>query len=96
MHRVDTVAGFVKANMPYGRGGSLGDQEAWDVAIFISSHERPQDPRFEGSIGQTRDKHHDEYCLYGRTPAELEAEAGKALANTKPGPLEGLSPVTTH
>lgn len=98
MHRVDTVAGFVKANMPYGRGGSLSDQEAWDVAMFISSHERPQDPRFEGSIGQTRDKHHDEYCLYGRTPAELEALLAKqaTLANTNPGPFQGLSPATAH
>ncbi len=99
MHRVDTVAGFVKANMPYGRGGSLSDQESWDVAIFISSHERPQDPRFEGNLAQTRDKHHDEYCLYGRTPAELDALLAKqtsALADTNPGPLNGVSPATAH
>ena len=71
MHRVDTAAGFIKANMPYGRGGTLSDQEAWDVALFMNSHERPKDPRFQGSIARTRDKEHDEICLYGRTPDEM-------------------------
>ncbi|NMM38293.1 MAG: c-type cytochrome [Glaciimonas sp.] len=71
MHRIDTAAGFIKANMPYGRGGTLSDQEAWDVALFMNSHERPKDPRFKDSIAQTRDKDHDENCLYGRTPKQL-------------------------
>lgn len=73
MHRVNTAAGFIKANMPYGMGGTLSDQQAWDVALFMNSHDRPQDPRFEGSLAQTRDEYHDEICLYGRTPGELEA-----------------------
>ena len=42
MHRVDTAAGFIKANMPYGRGGMLTEQQAWDVALFMNSHERPK------------------------------------------------------
>ena len=73
MHRVNTAAGFIKANMPYGLGGTLSDQEAWDVALFINSQERPEDPRFHGSLAQTRDEHHQENCLYGRTPEELQA-----------------------
>ena len=73
MHRIDTAAGFIKANMPYGRGGMLTDQQAWDVAIFMNSHERPKDPRAKGSITQARDQYHDENCLYGRTPEELRA-----------------------
>lgn len=72
MHRVDTAAGFIQANMPYGLGGTLSDQEAWDVALFMNSHDRPEDPRFQGSLAQTRDEHHEEICLYGRTPEELE------------------------
>jgi cytochrome c len=28
------------------KGGSLSEQDAWDVAVFMNSHERPQDPRF--------------------------------------------------
>lgn len=71
MHRVDTAAGFIKANMPYGRGGILSEQEAWDVAFFMTSHERPEDPRRKGSITQTRDEFHQEKCLYGRPPPEL-------------------------
>jgi thiosulfate dehydrogenase len=77
MHRVDTAAGFIQANMPYGLGGMLSDQEAWDVALFMNSHERPQDPRFKGSVAQTRDQHHEENCLYGRTPEELAAALAK-------------------
>lgn len=73
MHRVNTAAGFIQANMPYGLGGTLSEQEAWDVALFMNSHDRPDDPRFQGSLAQTRDEYHDENCLYGRTPEELAA-----------------------
>ena len=45
MYRVNTAAEFIKANMPLGKGGSLSNQDAWDVAQFINSHERPADPR---------------------------------------------------
>jgi thiosulfate dehydrogenase len=41
MHRVPTAAAFIKANMPLGQGGSLTDQQAWDVAAFINSRPRP-------------------------------------------------------
>lgn len=32
MHRVNTAAAFIRANMPFGKGGSLSVQDAWDVA----------------------------------------------------------------
>ena len=42
------------------------NQQAWDVATFMNSHERPQDPRFTGDVAQTRAQFHDsEYSLYG-------------------------------
>lgn len=66
MHRIDTAAAFIKANMPLGRGGSLSEQEAWDVATFVDSHERPQDPRFTGSVAETRAHYHEENCNYGK------------------------------
>lgn len=50
MHRINTAASFIKMNMPYGKGESLSDQQAWDVAMFINSHERPEDPRI-ASVG---------------------------------------------
>lgn len=78
MHRIDTAAGFIKVNMPYGRFGTLSDQEAWDVALYMNSHDRPKDPRFKHSLEKTRDEHHDENCLYGRTPAELAARLAKS------------------
>jgi thiosulfate dehydrogenase len=67
MTKIDAAAGFVKANMPLGLGDSLTDQQAWDVATFIDSQSRPQDPRFTGSVAETRAKFHDSpYSMYGR------------------------------
>jgi thiosulfate dehydrogenase len=44
------MAAFVKANMPLGRGGSLSDQQATDVAAYVLSHPRPH---FDGSAAIT-------------------------------------------
>lgn len=65
MHRINTAAGFIKANMPFGKSGSLSDQEAWDVARFINSQERPADPRALKTIAETDKVYHDENCTYG-------------------------------
>ncbi|EYS91077.1 cytochrome C [Cupriavidus sp. SK-4] len=67
MHQLANAAGFIQANMPLGKGGTLSEQDAWDVAMFMNSHERPQDPRFTGSIEATRKKYHDtDDSMYGR------------------------------
>lgn len=66
MHQLDNAAAFIKANMPFSRGDTLSDQDAWDVAMFMDAHERPQDPRFNGSVSETRKKYHDTpMSLYG-------------------------------
>ncbi|MGA9700983.1 MAG: c-type cytochrome [Pseudomonas sp.] len=70
MHRINTAASFIKHNMPLGKSGSLSDQQAWDVAAYVNSHERPQDPRLiDGSVEKTRLKFHanDGVNLYGQT-----------------------------
>lgn len=68
MHDIKNATGFIKANMPLGMGGTLSDQEAWDVATYMNSQERPQDPRFKGSVAQTRKKYHDEpTSMYGKS-----------------------------
>jgi thiosulfate dehydrogenase len=68
MHQLDNAAAFIKANMPLSRGGMLSDQDAWDVAMFMNAHERPQDPRYTGNLGETRAKYHDDpNSLYGTT-----------------------------
>jgi thiosulfate dehydrogenase len=41
MTRVEIAAAFIKAKMPLGRGGSLSDQDAWDIAALISGAPRP-------------------------------------------------------
>ena len=66
MHQLGNAAGFIKANMPLGKGGTLSDQDAWDVALFMNSHERPQDPRFTKSVSETRKRYHDtDDSMYG-------------------------------
>ena len=68
MGDINNAAGFIKANMPLSKGNSLSDQEAWDVATYIDSQERPQDPRFTGDVASTRKQFHDsEMSMYGQT-----------------------------
>lgn len=40
-----TLAAFIQANMPLGRGGSLGAQEAADLAAYLIAQPRRADPR---------------------------------------------------
>lgn len=44
MARHFTAAGFIKHNMPLGQGNSLSDDEAWDVAAYVITQERPDFP----------------------------------------------------
>lgn len=65
MHRINTAANFIHANMPLGKPNSLSEQEAWDVAAYINSHERPQDPRYQGNLEKTDKTFHKHQCYYG-------------------------------
>ena len=66
MGNIKNAAAFIKANMPFSKGNTLSDQEAWDVAMFVDGHERPQDPRFTGSVPETRKRfHNSKMWLYG-------------------------------
>lgn len=53
--RTFTMAGFIQHNMPLGQPMSLTDQQAWDLAFFLTSQERPQDPRYDGDVEATRE-----------------------------------------
>ncbi|MBD3730379.1 MAG: c-type cytochrome [Sphingomonadales bacterium] len=66
MAKISNAAGFIKYNMPFGNGNSLTDQQAWDVAAYVVSHERPRDPRQTGSIEQARAAHHKSGDYYGQ------------------------------
>ncbi|MHA6346920.1 c-type cytochrome [Roseivivax sp. CAU 1761] len=68
MHRVNTAAGFIYANMPLGKPFSLTAQEAWDVAAWINSQKRPPDPRQKGKMSVAEAKaefHADDPDYYG-------------------------------
>lgn len=41
MARLDTAAAFVRWNMPLGQGGTLSDQDAYDVAEYFIRQPRP-------------------------------------------------------
>ena len=73
MHRIDTAASFIKLNMPFGladpvkKKALLSDHEAWDVAAWMNSQERPQDPRFSGDLAETTKQFHgSKYDYYGK------------------------------
>ena len=44
MARVSVAAGFVQAKMPLGAGGTLSDQEAYDIAAYFTAKPRPDFP----------------------------------------------------
>ncbi|BBP01324.1 c-type cytochrome [Sulfuriferula nivalis] len=87
MGSIKNAVGFIKANMPLGLGGTLSDQQAWDVAIFMDSHERPQDPRFQGDIAATRAKYHDSSdSMYGTVVnGQLLGKGTTSANNPTPG-----------
>lgn len=65
MHRVNTAAFFIYENMPFAKSIQLTNQQAWDVAAYINSHERPQDPRNKGDVKQAQEKYHNDNDYYG-------------------------------
>jgi thiosulfate dehydrogenase len=67
MSRTASAAGFIKVNMPLGQGNTLSDQQAWDVAAFVTSRERPRDPRQTGSIAEAQRRFHAKGDFYGQT-----------------------------
>jgi len=47
LFRMSRLAGYVKANMPFGasyQNPQLSDEEAWDVAAFVNAQPRPKHP----------------------------------------------------
>ena len=85
MHKISTAANFIKANMPLGNFLTLTDQEAWDVAAFMNSHERPQDPRFTGDLAETTEKFHgSKFDYYGKRKGADGKLLGESSSAGKP------------
>jgi thiosulfate dehydrogenase len=66
MTNVEIAAAFIAANMPFGLAGTLPDHDAWDVAAFIDSRPRPQDPHFTGDVAETARRFHPTGDYYGQ------------------------------
>jgi thiosulfate dehydrogenase len=45
MYQAETLARFIRANMPVGQEGSVSPEQARDIAAYIESKPRPADPR---------------------------------------------------
>ena len=91
MASIKNAAEFIRANMPLGQGGSLTPQEAWDLAAFVDSQVRPQDPRFNGDVATTRKTFHDTpFSMYGQTVN------GKVLGDPAATPPAGTVPATAE
>ena len=67
MHRVNTAAYFIYENMPFAKSIQLSNQQAWDVAAYINSQERPQDPRFKGDVNDLQKQYHKHQCYYDQS-----------------------------
>ncbi len=98
MGSIKNAAEFIHANMPLGLGGSLTPQQSWDVATYMDSQVRPQDPRFSGSVEETRKKYHDSaMSMYGHTVngAVLGDPAVTPAFGTVPGDVAKVVPAAT-
>ncbi len=86
MHKVDTAVAFIRHNMPLGLNNALTDQEAWDAAAYVNSHERPQDPRFTGDLQETAERfHQSKFSLYGKAKGADGALLGEQPAHPAAG-----------
>lgn len=67
MGSVKNAAEFIHQNMPLGLPKTLSVQQAWDVAMYMDSQVRPEDPRYLGSVAATRAKfHNSKFSMYGK------------------------------
>ena len=88
IHKVEKAAAFIKAAMPLGSSlhnqKLLTDKEAWDLAVFIDSQDRPQDPRYLGNTKKTRSVFHNSTTPYGLKNPETGKLLGAAKLEKKP------------
>lgn len=76
--RVFTLAGFIKYNMPLGAAPLINDEDAWDIAAYVDSQERPQDPRYTGDVAETLALYADTFHQHTYYGKEVD---GKVLAD---------------
>lgn len=85
--RLFTLASFIKHNMPLGQPNTLTDQQAWDLAQYINSQERPQDPRYTGDIAETRQLYEATFHKHSLYGVEVDGKVLGDHANTGEKPF---------
>ncbi|SFX56473.1 c-type cytochrome [Marinospirillum alkaliphilum] len=82
-----TLAGFIHHNMPLGQPYTMSVQDAWDIAVYINSHERPQDPRYEGDVRATRARYLESFHKHGFYGTEQQGRLLGDHRNTGEKPI---------
>jgi thiosulfate dehydrogenase len=95
MARPERAASFIRHNMPLDRPGSLNDQQAFDVASYITAMARPDMPGKELDWPDGGAPSDVPYATKGRVatrPPKLLPRAGKASDAIVPVPASVLAP----
>lgn len=98
MASIKNAAEFIHQNMPLGLPKSLSVQQAWDVAKFMDSQIRPEDPRYLGSVAATRAKYHNtKFSMYGMVVnGVLLGQPDQAKPTVSPPETESVAPPPPH
>lgn len=94
MIRLKTAAGFIKHNMPLGQPNSLSDKEAWNIAYYINSQERTQDPRYTGDIAETLEKYGPTFHKHSMYGQKRESDGQLLGDHSNTGEKDFLKPDT--
>lgn len=76
--RIFTLASFIHHNMPIGKPNTVSVQDSWDIAMYVNTKERPQDPRYTGDIKETLKLYSDTFHKHSMYGQEFN---GKVLGN---------------
>jgi thiosulfate dehydrogenase len=95
MARVERAASFIRYNMPFDRPGTLNNQEAYDLAAYVTSMPRPDLPGKEGDWpngGAPEDLPYDAKGHKAYRPHPLLPRTANAAAAIVPAPVSVLRP----
>ena len=81
MARVRTAAAFIRYNMPFDQPGTLTDQQAFDVAAYVTSRPRPD---FAGKERDWPNGDPPPDVAYPTTAAQHKADSAAGRASSRP------------
>jgi thiosulfate dehydrogenase len=93
MARQERAASFIRHNMPFDRPGTLTDQQAFDIAAFVTSMPRPDSPGKESDWPRGGAPADVPYATRGHTafrPPRLLPRISNAAAAIVPPPVSVL------